>query len=203
MAYVVWKFVRGKGPYAYLRRSERVDGLVRARELGYLGRWSADGSGTVRPGDVVPGPAGEEVVVPEFSPSVLRRLPTTPEGRLPTTAGPEPGDAGGGLPTTSSAAPPTVPEGESNGLPTTDPGELPTTAGPDAGGDGDGLPTTPARPHRLGDGSWGVVSDLRLTVGDVVEVRTARGQTWRATVTEVLEPTGRGFVARTSGRPGR
>ena len=46
-----------------------------------------------------------------------------------------------------------------------------------------------------------VLSEEPLATGDPVEVTTASGLAWAATVTEVLEPTPRGFVARTSGRP--
>ena len=222
MAHVVWKFVRGMGPYAYLRQSVRVDGRVRTRELGYLGCWRPDGTGTVNPGSVVPGPGGEEVRVPEFSPSIQRRLPTTappgPEGRLPTTEPPSAELPGKELPTTDPMVAdgelPTTPAGAGTGLPTTDSvalaEELPITcAGPE-----EELPTTvagaraepapepaPVRPHRLSDGSWGVVSQQQLAMGDLVTVTTASGQSWTATVTEVLEPVRRGFVARTSGRP--
>ena len=64
-----------------------------------------------------------------------------------------------------------------------------------------GTTPAPARPHRLPDGAWGVVSPRPLARGDLVTVTTSGGQCWTATVTEVLEQTERGTVARTSGRP--
>ena len=177
MAYVVWKIINGKGPYAYLRKSERVDGRVRTRHLGYLGYWSADGGGTVGPGSVVSGPNGEQVVVPGFSPSMLRRLGATAAevaGALATTSE----DSDCALATTPESPSATTSEEPKSPLATTvsdaerplattaEEAESPlaTTseeaASPLAttGQEEPGVPAqaTPVRPHRLPDGTWGV-----------------------------------------------
>ena len=204
MAFIVWKLIRGKGPYAYLRQSERVDGRVVTRHLAYLGYWSAEG-GTLGPGSMVTGPNGEELVVPGFSPSLLLRLGTTAEavGRsLATTSE----GSGLRLATTTEKSESQLATTEDDPLATTREeaqGLLATTELGTTGEGHSGGPTQAAsvRPHRLPDGSWGVFSVEPLAAGDLVEVTTASGQTWTATVVEALEPTPRGFVARTSGRP--
>ena len=292
MPFVVWKMINGHGPYAYLRQSVWRDGQSKTVHLGYLGCWagasgaSADGSDAIVPGSVVIAPDGQEVRVPEFSPSILRRLGTSPveladelgtsstgpsegdlgtsspepadglgtspagpsEGDLGTspsepadglgtspagpsegdlgTSSPEPADGLGTSPTgpsegdlgTSSPEPAdglgTSPTGPSEGDLGTSPSEpadgLGTSpAGPSEGDLGIGEPVpvasapAPARPLRLPDGSWGVLSREPLAVGDQVRVTTSGGQSWTATVTEVLETTERGAAARTSGRPPR
>ena len=60
-----------------------------------------------------------------------------------------------------------------------------------------------ARPHRLPDGSWGVFSREKVAPGDQVQVqvRTAGGQSWVATVVEVVEQGPRGTVARARSGP--
>ena len=58
-----------------------------------------------------------------------------------------------------------------------------------------------ARPRRLYDSSWGILSQEQLAVGDQVQVTTSRGESWTARVIEVLERSQRGTVARTTGRP--
>ena len=246
MPFVVWKMINGHGPYAYLRQSVWRDGQSKTVHLGYLGCWagasgaSADGSEAIVPGSVVIAPDGQEVRVPEFSPSILRRLGTSPveladelgtsstgpsEGELGTSS-PEPADglgtspAGpsegklGTSPSESADGLGTSPAGPSEGDLGTSPSEpadgLGTSpAGPSEGDLGIGEPVpvasapAPARPLRLPDGSWGVLSREPLAVGDQVRVTTSGGQSWTATVTEVLETTERGAAARTSGRPPR
>ena len=257
MPFVVWKMINGHGPYAYLRQSVWRDGQSKTVHLGYLGCWagasgaSADGSDAIVPGSVVIAPDGQEVRVPEFSPSILRRLGTSPSepadglgtsspepadglGTSPTgpsegdlgTSPSEPADGLGTSPTgpsegdlgTSSPEPAdglgTSPTGPSEGDLGTSPSEpadgLGTSpTGPSEGDLGIGEPVpvasapAPARPLRLPDGSWGVLSREPLAVGDQVRVTTSGGQSWTATVTEVLETTERGAAARTSGRPPR
>ena len=227
MAYVAWKIIKGHGPYAYLRQSVWRDGQSKTVHLGYLGLWAgasgapADGSDAIVPGSVVIAPDGQEVRVPEFSPSLLRRLgasPVEPADGLGTSP-PDPAAADPG----ASVSPLETPDPEA-GLGTSPPepaGGLGTSpAGSSEGGLGtsptepaDGLGTsspvpvasapTPARPLRLPDGSWGVLSTEPLAVGGQVRVTTSGGQSWTATVTEVLETTERGVAARTSGRPPR
>ena len=58
-----------------------------------------------------------------------------------------------------------------------------------------------ARPRRLSDRSWGIISQEQLRVGDQVQVTTSGGESWTARVIEVLERSQRGSVARTTGRP--
>ena len=58
-----------------------------------------------------------------------------------------------------------------------------------------------ARPRRLSDRSWGIVSQEQLAVGEQVQVTTSGGESWTARVTEVLERSQGGTVARTTGRP--
>lgn len=42
-----------------------------------------------------------------------------------------------------------------------------------------------ARPTRLRGGKWGAIVDGLVSVGDIVEVRTRSGETFRAEVTRV------------------
>ena len=296
MAYVAWKIIKGHGPYAYLRQSVWRDGQSKTVHLGYLGLWAgasgapADGSDAIVPGSVVIAPDGQEVRVPEFSPSLLRRLgasPVEPADGLGTSPpdpaaadpgasvspletpdpeaglGTSPPESAGGLGTSSpgssegglGTSPPepagglgtsspgssegglgTSPTEPAGGLGTSSPGSsegglgtsptepagglgtspagsseggLGTSPTEPAGGLGTSPPVpvasapTPARPLRLPDGSWGVLSTEPLAVGGQVRVTTSGGQSWTATVTEVLETTERGVTARTSGRPPR
>ena len=218
MAYIVWKVVKGQGPYAYLRESVRLDGRVATRHLGYLGRLEGSPGGepgekTVLPGSVVRAPSGQEVVVPEPGPALMRRLGTT----APARGGAELGTTRDGeLGTTGQGHAPTGREAE---LGTTAPVELPTTSGDELGTTRDGeLGTTPeelelsgtdvmppatVRPQRLADGTWGVWSDRELSVGETVRVVTASGQEWETRVTELMEQDARGTVAKTQGRPPR
>jgi len=191
MAYVVWKMIRGCGPYAYLCESVWSDGRSRMRHLGYLGRWGGEGDDRVEPGMVVRGP--------DFSPSVRRLL----GGRLAAAAG----DLGGRADRAEATGAEADLGGRTeDGLATTVEGQAATPvadAGSDVGSDVGSEKSAPVtvRPHRLPGGAWGVLSTAPLAVGDLVQVRTASGSTWTATVSELLEPTPRGFVARTSGRP--
>ena len=204
MAYVVWKVIDGYGPYAYLYESVWVDGRSRVRHLEYLGRWRGEDANSVKPGSVVHTPDGQEVRVPDFSPSVRRHLGSRlvelvhpgaetdlgsrPKGMVATGA-----EAGLG---SNSAA-------ELGSSPDDVDGDLGSRRGaePDPVGDGAEPRPTPVRPRRLSDGSWGVLSQRPLAPGDPVMVSTTAGQSWIATVTEVLEPVQQGYVARASGRP--
>ena len=235
MAYVVWKVQGGNGPYAYLYESVWQDGKSRTRYVGYLGRFGSEGPGTVRPGAVVVGPDGRDLVVPAFGPAVLRQLAAAGRDLGSRSAGAEPelgsrspGAAGGELGSRSEAADPTGLEAElgsrlSDGQ--SELGSRPDSASgvelgsrsddgyaqlgsrSDGGADehlGSGSqprPPTAARPHRLPDGSWGVVCREEVAVGDQVQVRTAGGESWLATVAEVLEHGPRGIVARASRGP--
>ncbi len=215
MAYVVWKVIDGHSPYAYLCESVWVDGRSRVRHLGYLGRWRGEGADSVKPGSVVYAPDGQEVRVPDFSPSVRRRLGS----RLNASADPGPeanlgSRSDGEVSTGAEAGLGSSSEPDLGGSSAADLGSSPDDANghltsrdpagdaePDpVGGGAEPLPT-PVRPHRLSDDSWGVLSQRPLAPGDLVMVNTASGQSWTATVTEVLEPVQRGYVARTSGRP--
>lgn len=223
MAFAVWKMIRGKGPYAYMRQSVRVEGKVRTRHLGYLGYWNADGSGTISPGSVVAGPDGRPVVVPRFTPLMLSQLGITAEDLeavlgttgaevraepLGTTA---PSGTGESLGTTTYPSPDggdqetgTTKEGPDTLLGTTDPGAYSDETGITSGGDSpaQGAPAPiPVNPYLLPDNSWGVLSQEQLAVGDLVTVRTRSGKSWMATVTEIMKPVHRGFVARTSRPP--
>ena len=206
MAYVVWKVIDGHGPYAYLCESVWVDGRSRVRHLGYLGRWRGEGADSVKPGSVVYAPDGQEVRVPDFSPSVRRRLGS----RLNAPADPRPeanlgSRPDGAVSTGAEASLGSSSKPDLGGSSAADLGSSPDDANGhltsrDPAGDAEPLPT-PVRPHRLSDDSWGVLSQRPLAPGDLVMVNTASGQSWTATVTEVLEPVQRGYVARTSGRP--
>ena len=203
MAYVTWKLIDGRGPYAYLRQSVRVEGRVTTRHLGYLGRWCADGSGAVNPGSVVTTPDGQEVRVPQFPPALLKRLGTTAESPAEKELG-----------TTDDVHPATAPHtgrgpcrhGALEDLGTT---EAKTTADnlgttSDSGGASDGnTAPIPVRPYALPDGSWGVRSQAPLALGDLVIVTTSYGEQWTATITEVLARNREEFVARSTGRPKR
>ena len=211
MSFVVWKMIKGHGPYAYLRQSVWRDGQSKTVHLGYLGLWAgasgapADGSDAIVPGSVVIAPDGQEVRVPEFSPSLLRRLGTSPVEPADGLGTSPAGSSEGGLGTS-----PTEPAGELGTSPAgSSEGGLGTSPTESAGGLGTSPPIpvasapAPARPLRLPDGSWGVLSPEPLAVGGQVRVTTSGGQSWTATVTEVLETTERGVAARTSGRPPR
>ena len=144
MPFVVWKMINGHGPYAYLRQSVWRDGQSKTVHLGYLGCWagasgaSADGSDAIVPGSVVIAPDGQEVRVPEFSPSILRRLGTSPvelADELGTSpAGPSEGDLG-----TSSPEP-------ADGLGTSPAGPSEGKLGTSSPEPADGLGTSPAGP---------------------------------------------------------
>ena len=93
MAYVVWKFQGSHGPYAYLYESVWQDGKSRSRYLRYLGRFGRDGPASVEPGSVVVGPDGRELVVPPFSPGVIRQMAAF--GGSPSQLGSRSSDGGG------------------------------------------------------------------------------------------------------------
>ena len=220
MAYVVWKVINGCGPYAYLCESDWVEGKPRVRHLRYLGPWREEGPDPLKPGSVVHAPDGQQIQVPDFSPSVRRRLgsrPDAPVDPVPEASlgsrsdGAAATGAEAGLGSRSDGAAAT---GAEAGLGSSSAAELGSRSddtnedlgsrNPAAGADpvagAEPLPT-PVRPHRLSDDSWGVLSRRPLAQGDLVMVNTASGKSWTATVTEVLEPAQRGYVARTSGRP--
>ena len=153
MSFVVWKMIKGHGPYAYLRQSVWRDGQSKTVHLGYLGLWAgasgapADGSDAIVPGSVVIAPDGQEVRVPEFSPSLLRRLgpsllrrlgasPVEPADGLGTSP-PDPAAADPG----ASVSPLETPDPEA-GLGTSPP-ELGTSP---AGSSEGGLGTSPPEP---------------------------------------------------------
>ena len=222
MAYVVWKVINGHGPYAYLYESVWVNGRPRVRHLRYLGPWREEGPDPLMPGSVVLAPDGREVRVPEFSPSVLRHLGSRPDA--PVDPGPEvslgsrsDGAAATGAETgLGSRCDGAAATGAEAGLGSSSRPDLGSRSAAGLGSRSDDtnkdlgsrnpaagaepLPT-PVRPHRLSDDSWGVLSQRPLAQGDLVMVSTASGKSWTATVTEVLEPVQRGYVARTSGRP--
>ena len=242
MAYVVWKLQGGNGPYAYLYESVWQDGKSRTRYVGYLGRFGGEGPGSVRPGSVVVGPDGKDLVVPAFGPAVLRQLAAAGRDLGSRAAGGEPdlgsrseAAAGRELGSRSAGAEPDLGSrslpggatgreaglgsragdgsGELGSRPDGAPSELGSRSGdgPEAGYDAGPEadlgsrsqpgPPTAARPHRLPDGSWGVVCREEVAVGDEIQVRTSGGQSWLATVVEVIEHGPRGIVARASRGP--
>ena len=180
-----------------------------------LGQFGADGPGAVQPGSVVVGPDGKDLVVPAFGPGVRR--PLAASGAVPARLGSrsEAVDSGE-LGSRSSTAGATGPEAELGSRPEGGPGQLGSRFDPASGSDlgsrsGDGADAdlgsrspapTPAsaRPHRLPDGSWGILSQEEVAPGDQVQVRTPGGQSWLATVVEVFERRPRGTVARVFGR---
>ena len=228
IAYVACKFQGGHGPYTYLYESVWQDGKSWTRYVSYLGRFGADGPGAVQPGTVVVGPDGRDLVVPAFSPAVLRQLAAS--GGAPAHLGnrPEASD-GGDLGSRFLSAGATAPEGElgSRQQSPSDselgsryeegPMQLGSRPDPASGllpqsGPEDGalelgsrsyaLSPAAARPHRLPDGSWGVVSREEVAPGDQVQVRNSACQSWMATVVEAVEQGPRGTVAGTSCGPG-
>ena len=214
MAYVVWKLVRGQGPYAYLRESVRLDGKVRARHLGYLGRLGSGdepGEKTIVPGSVVCAPTGQEIVVLEPPAALMSRLGTTRAEPLPTTPA---GVSGTTDQVVLGTAPPKASQGgsgtervaesgatPSSPLDTTESGGLGTTV--EKGEELSHSPPVDVRPQRLPDGTWGVWCPAGVSVGDMVQVVTASGKTWETRVVELVSRTNGGTVARTEGRPQR
>ena len=149
MAYVAWKIIKGHGPYAYLRQSVWRDGQSKTVHLGYLGLWAgasgapADGSDAIVPGSVVIAPDGQEVRVPEFSPSLLRRLgasPVEPADGLGTSP-PDPAAADPG----ASVSPLETPDPEA-GLGTSPPESAGGLGTSPAGSSEGGLGTSPPEP---------------------------------------------------------
>ena len=206
MAYVVWKVINGHGPYAYLYESVWVNGRPRVRHLRYLGPWREEGPDPLMPGSVVLAPDGREVRVPAFSPSVLRRLGSRPDAPADPVPEASLGSRFDGAAATGAEA--SLGSSSRPDLGSRSAAELDNqynntnedlgSRSPAAGAEP--VPT-PVRPYRLSDDSWGVLSQRPLAQGDLVMVSTASGKSWTATVTEVLEPVQRGYVARTSGRP--
>ena len=206
MAYVVWKVINGHGPYAYLCESVWVDGRPRVRHLRYLGPWREEGPDQVKPGSVVHTPDGREVRVPDFSPSVRRRLGSRPDAPVDPVPEARLGSrSDGGAATGAEAGLGSSPRPDLGSSFAAELGSRSDDTNEDLGSRNQAagaqpLPT-PVRPHRLSDDSWGVLSQRPLAQGELVMVNTASGKRWTATVTEVLEPVQRGYVARTSGRP--
>ena len=199
MAYVVWKMINGHGPYAYLCESVWVDGRPRVRHLRYLGPWREEGPDPLKPGSVVLAPDGREVRVPDFSPSVRRRLGSRSDWAGATGAEADLGSSSRpDLGSRSAAELGSRSDDANEDLGSRNPA---AGAGPDPVAAAAEPVPTPVRPHRLSDDSWGVLSQRPLAQGDLVMVTTSSGKSWTATVTELLEPIQRGYVARTSGRP--
>ena len=161
--------------------------------------------------------AGLGTTRPDLACSDLVTMDTPTEAGLGTTA---PADIHTQLGTTAPDSPPTGTEADLGTttmapslLETTDTAEklgtTETTVVPSLGctpavGDEEGQTTSriaAARPRRLSDRSWGIISQEQLAVGDQVRVTTSGGESWTARITEVLERSQRGTVARTTGRP--
>lgn len=43
-----------------------------------------------------------------------------------------------------------------------------------------------ASPHQLRDGAWGVRVSWKTRVGEIVQVRSAKGKVWRACIVAIL-----------------